>query len=100
MKWLEIIFLRTAGCLYSSNDQLKDLAGSLSAPGLIESFLYRHASIAGDLALTLHWDTEDPSPQGSNLALGLKQGIKQRGLVDHSVWIPVEKGKRGESGTP
>lgn len=87
MKWLEIIILRTAGAPKPSDDPFKALADSLSAAGLVEAVFYKNASITGDLALALHWDTEEPKPWGSDLALGLKQELKRRGLVDHSVWI-------------
>ncbi len=87
MKWLEIILLRTAGAPKAPDDQFRALTDSLSAAGLVEAVFYKNASITGDLALVLHWDTEEPKPWGSDLALGLKQELKRRGLVDHSVWI-------------
>ena len=91
MKWLEIIIIRTVGSPKPSDDQFKALADSLSAAGLVEAVFYKNASITGDLALALHWDTEEPKPWGSDLALGLKQELKRRGLVDHSVWIAETK---------
>jgi hypothetical protein len=94
MKWLEIIILRTAGAPKPPHDELREIVDSLSMPGLIETGLYGHASIAGDLVFVLHWDTEEPKPWGSDLALGLKQELKQRGLVDYSVWTRIGGGKR------
>jgi len=87
MRWLEIIILRTAGNPEPPSCQLGQITCSLRAPGLEEAVLYNHAFIPGDLALALHWDTEEPRSRGSDLALGLMQELKRHGLVDHSVWI-------------
>ena len=90
MKWLEMIIIRTAGTQAPPGYQLGQITGSLSAPGLKEAVLYNHAFIPGDIALALHWDTEEPSARGSDLALGLMQELKRQGLVDYSVWITAE----------
>jgi hypothetical protein len=95
MKWLEIIVVRTPGRPEQPIHELKKVAASLKAPGLIEAVLYNHASIPGDLALALRWDTEEPKAWGSDLGLGMMGELKHLGLVDHSVWI-VASGTGGE----
>jgi hypothetical protein len=94
MKWLEILLLRTAEIPKPSDDKFARIVGSLSSPGLIQAVLHRHASIVGDFALALHWDTEEPISRGSDLAQSLKHELKHQGLVDHSVWIPLEGTKQ------
>ena len=94
MKWLEIIVLRTAGNREPVGHHLEEIAGSLSASGLTQGILYKNAGFAGDFALILNWDTKELRPWGSDLALSLKEVLKQKGLVDHSVWITGEKEKR------
>ncbi len=90
MRWAEFIMLRTAA---NSNrrvyETLKQIAVSLTDPGLVETALYNHASISGDFVLALLWDTEKPRPWGSDLALGIVRELKNLGLVDHSVWTRI-----------
>lgn len=95
MEWLEIIFLRTPGTAEQPIQRLGMVAASLRAAGLIEAVLYNHASIPGDLALALRWDTKEPKPWGSDLCLSLMGELKHLGLVDHSVWI-IAYGTGGE----
>ncbi len=94
MRWLEIIILRTAGNPEPPSRELEHFAGSLTAPGLEKAVLYNHAFIPGDLALALHWNTDEPRGRGSDLALGLVQELRRQGLIDHSVWITAEKRKK------
>jgi len=97
MKWLEIIVLRTTGMADQPIHLLKHVAGSSPAPGLKEASVCSHASIPGDFALTLLWETEKTKPWGSDLAIGLIQELKSLGLVDHSIWIIQQRrAKNGE----
>ncbi len=90
MKWTELIILRMTEIPDKTDDQLAQIACSLLAPGLISAILHRHASIAGDFAFALHWDTEEPQARGSDLARILRDRLKKLGLVNHSVWIPMD----------
>ena len=97
MKWLEIIAIRTASMADQPIHFLKHAAGSLLAPGLKEASVCSHASIPGDFAITLFWETEKTKPWGSDLAIGLVQELKNLGLVDHSIWIIQQRqAKNGE----
>ena len=97
MKWQEIIVLRTAVMADQPIHLLKHAAGSSLAPGLKEISVCSHASIPGDFAITLLWETEKSKPWGSDLAIGLIQELKSLGLVDHSIWIIQQRrAKNGE----
>ena len=97
MNWLEMIVLRTAGRADQPIHFLKQLAGSSLVPGLKEASVCRHASIPGDFAITLIWETKKTKPWGSDLAIGLVQELKSLGLVDHSIWIIQQRrAKNGE----
>jgi len=87
MKWMEIIVVRTGGTVDSPVHLLKQIAGPSMVPGLREALVYRNASIPGDLAITLTWETDRTTPWGSDLAVGLVQELRRVGLVDHSIWI-------------
>ena len=87
MKWLEIIMLRTGGNVDPPIHLLKQIAGPSLVPGQKEALVYSNASIPGDLAITLTWETDRTGPWGSDLAIGLVQELKHLGLVDHSIWI-------------
>ncbi len=87
MKWLEIIVVRTAAMSDQPIHFLNNATGSSPAPGLKEASVCSHASIPGDFAVSLLWETEEAKPWGSDLAIGLVQGLKPLGLVDHSIWI-------------
>ena len=94
MKWQEIIVLRTAVMADQPIHLLKHAAGSSLAPGLKEISVCSHASIPGDFAITLLWETEKSKPWGSDLAIGLVQELKNLGLVDHSIWIIQQRRAR------
>jgi hypothetical protein len=90
MKWTELIILRMTEIPDKADDRLAQIACPLSAPGLIRAILHRNASIAGDFSFALHWDTEKPQARGSDLARSLGHRLKKLGLVNHSVWVPME----------
>ncbi len=103
MKWLEIIVLRTGGMVDQPIHLLKQVASSSLATGLKELSVCSHASIPGDFAIALIWETEETRPWGSDLAFELVQGLKRLGLVDHSIWIiqqnqAVKKGRDEDRG--
>ncbi len=91
MKWMEIIILRTAGTVDQPMNLGKQIATFSPIPGLREALVYTHSSLAGDLAITLSWETDTTPPWGSELAMGLVQELRRFGLVDHSIWIPREE---------
>jgi hypothetical protein len=87
MKWLEVIKLRSAG---KDSELLKEFLLSIdkfSQRGLVEIEIYHHATLETDLSVHLHWESERPERNGSDLGLRLAQALKEFGLVDHSIWV-------------
>ena len=88
MKWMEMIRVRSAdpkaGHLLS---ELLDRMQS-QAPAGVEFEVYRHATLPGDLGVTVTWHDQAPSSRGSSLGLLLMAELKRCGWVDHSVWVP------------
>lgn len=89
MKWLELIKVKAArfpkeAAAYRLLAFAKDIEDS---PGLSAADVYAHASVNGDFAISLLWDTDPPQPTGSLMGLNLREALKKYGLVDHSVWL-------------
>ncbi len=87
MKWLEIIKLRSVG---RNSELLKELLLSINKfnqSGLVELKTYHHAVLETDLSVHLHWESERPEQNGSNLGLRLAQALKEFGLIDRSIWV-------------
>jgi hypothetical protein len=91
MKWVEVIRLRTSGekpGIWEESFLKKD---NWTQNGLVQSRVFRHAALESDLSIHLYWDSQGPGKNGSDLGLLLAQALKHFGLIDHSVWIEVEK---------
>jgi hypothetical protein len=89
LKWLEFIRVQTAeaprdAAALALLSLAKDIA---QTPGLSKADVYAHASVNGDFAISLLWDSDQPQPMGSVIGLNIKDTLKKYGLVDHSVWI-------------
>ncbi len=91
MKWLEIIKLRSAGKDSGLLEELLLSIDRLSQSGLAEMKTYHHAALETDLSVHLLWESGKPEQTGSALGLRLAQGLREFGLIDHSVWIEEEK---------
>ena len=94
MKWLELIKVKAArfpkeAAAYRLLAFAKDIENS---PGLSAADVYAHASVNGDFAISLLWDTDPPQPTGSLRGLNLREALKKYGLVDHSVWLYGSEG--------
>ena len=89
MQWMETVRLRAGRdvggeLLHRLADFETDL-GRL--PGLVSWHVYRHASLPGDFAVTLHWRTAGAESSGSAPADRLARCLSAFGLIDHTVWI-------------
>lgn len=91
MNWLEVIKLRSAGIGSPSLDELLMSMVQSAQSKLAEIKIYRHAFLDTDLSVHLYWNSERPEQNGSAPGLRLAQALKDFGLVDHSVWIGIEK---------
>lgn len=89
MKWMEVIRLRIA----ENTPQLveQEIMKLIMEVGYNSSMkdikLYRHAAVANDLNINLHWESGGAEPQGSATGLCLVHVLKEYGLVSHSVWV-------------
>jgi hypothetical protein len=94
MRWLEFIKIQAAATQGQAVvPKLLDLVSDLKkTPGLVEASVCGHASVYGDFAILLLWDTDQSQRRGSPVGLNLNQFLKKFGLLSHSVWI--EKNKR------
>ncbi len=91
MRWLEIIKLRS---VEKDSGLLKELLLSFdknTQQGLVEMKTYDHAALATDLSVHLHWQSERPGRDGSAFGILIAQGLKEFGLIDHSIWVEKEK---------
>ena len=91
MKWLEVIKLRSAEKDSRSMEELLLSVRKFIQNGLVETKIFRHASLDSDLSIHLHWESDWPEQNGSALGLRLGQALREFGLIDHSVWVEKEK---------
>ncbi len=91
MKWIEIIKLRGTGIEEGLLEELLRSLRSDRGIGLVKTETYRHPVLENDLSVHLRWESEQLAENGSALGLRLVQGFKEFGLVDHSIWVEVEK---------
>ncbi|KPK21792.1 MAG: hypothetical protein AMK69_20985 [Nitrospira bacterium SG8_3] len=92
MEWVEFIKLQAPE---AQEEEVTQEIGNLSellrkTAGLVEFGVFGHASIHGDFAILLSWDTDHPQIEGSSVALSLTEALKKFGLVDYSAWIRRE----------
>lgn len=88
MKWMEWIKLQTANISETTVHYLAGLSQEIAdTPGLVAVEVYAHASVTGDVAFLLLWETDRPQPQGSLVGIQLAGELKKLGLVAHTVWI-------------
>jgi hypothetical protein len=86
MKWIEIIKLRSVGKAPEPLRTYLSVIAKNAQPGLTEMRIYRHAAWETDWSLHLHWESEEPEKDGSELGLRLSQALEEFGLIDHSTW--------------
>ena len=89
MRWLEFIKVQAAATQgRGAVPKLLDLVSDLEkTPGLVEAVVCGLASVYGDVAILLLWDTDQSQRRGSPVGLSLNQVLQKFGLVSHSVWI-------------
>ena len=88
MKWIEWIKLQTTNMSETTTRHLAGLSQAIAdTPGLVAVEVYVHASVTGDVAFLLLWETDQPQLQGSLVGVQLAGELKKVGLVAHTVWI-------------
>ncbi len=89
MKWMEIIKVQVFGdrASRSCKSFLNEFIYTEKVKGLSSIRYYENGIIDGVHAITLNWSTDDLPASHSDLANTLIHGLKQFGLVDHTIWI-------------
>jgi len=97
MKWIEIITLRSAGTPRDSIEQKipRSAVEVDRTKNLVCVQVYRHATVGTDLSIHLLFQSFGPEAQPSALGQHLASALKEFGLVNHSLWIEEERGRRG-----
>ena len=89
MKWIEAIHLRTA----NSNrkvleSKLQELIRSLSRNSDKQSIkIYNREMVGTDICIILFQDIEKTGIGGSRFGMRLVAGLKEFGMLNHSIWI-------------
>ena len=93
MKWLEIIQLRTTK---RTMEKLKSHLEALikeveeeTQKGDVK--VYSHMTINTDFSVHLFHDSNKVEANGSQLGLYLASELKEFGLINHSIWIEMNK---------
>ena len=93
MKWLEIIQLRSVGSdrdsLESQLQELINEVGKETKKQAIKS--YSRVMIDTDFSIHLFHDSKKVESGGSRLGLRLASALKDFGLVNHSIWIEMDR---------
>ena len=91
MKWIEIIVLRSVNTnrklLLSELKQL--IAQTDKENGRPEIIVYNRVLIDTDFSIQIIHDSVNVENSGSQLGLCLVAALKEFGLVNHSIWIPM-----------
>ena len=86
MKRLEIIQLRLAS--NGSKRLVEDIRRSLDIEGEVSWVrIYRHATVATDLGVHIHLETDRDESLASDLGLHLAAALREHGMVEHTIWI-------------
>ncbi len=93
MKWVEIVSLRCPGNIdLRYVDELFSVISSFDfRMPLVEIRLYRDSTVETDWSLHIHWESEKKeAPNKSPLGLRFASGLRNLGLVNHSVWAETK----------
>jgi len=89
MKWIEIIYVRSAGA--QQKTLMKELKKHIDAiadtPDITELKLYRHLILKNDLVIMFHGQSNRLDAYENPLGLHLEDLLKEYGLVNRSVWV-------------
>ena len=89
MKRLEIIHVRLANA--KSSCLIEDVHKSiLSKLDFISVRFYHHATVATDLSIHIHLETNGAKTEDDSLGARLAEALRDYGMVDHTFWIEEE----------
>jgi hypothetical protein len=92
MKWLEIIELRTVDCNRDFLESyLQKLIVEINKETKVEvAKVYSRNLLNTDFSIHLIHDSNKAETNGSTLGLRIISGLKEFGLVNHSIWIEMQ----------
>ena len=94
MKRLEIIHLRLAGALPPGLfEEIRASTTNTRDPASVA--LYWRVNVENDVAIHLHLEESGPDSQASDLGVRLAAGLKEYGMVEHTVWRDATRSGRG-----
>ena len=98
MNWIEVIRLRAlpgqrAGIVKRLEAVTVATGDPPDDPAEMRIYLNLHPT--GDMVIVLFRNTDGPATRNSRLALSLLNGLKDTGLVNHSVWVEAASPTRG-----
>lgn len=93
MKWAEVIMFRSAG---SSAEKpaviLQNLMDDVVRNTGHESIrVFRREKLDSDICIVLFHNREKTKAGGNPLGLHLVSALKEAGLVNHTIWIEIER---------
>ena len=89
MSRLEIVHLRLAGPCPPA--LLQEVLGIVDVPGRAPVRVFRNATVSGDFGVHLEIPSQAESPAPSELGLRLAAALRERGIVEHTVWIELKR---------
>ena len=94
MKRLEIIHLRLAGALPTGlSEEIRQSTTNTRDSASVR--LYWRVNVENDVAIHLHLEESGPDNQASDLGVRLAAGLKEYGMVDHTVWVEESADPKG-----
>lgn len=93
MKWMEIIELRSVECNREALEKyLKMLVDGRKNELQSSSIrVYTSPGIGIDYSIHLYHTSHKPEIGESSLALHLTSGLKEFGLINHSIWVELQE---------
>lgn len=94
MKRLEIIHLRLAGALPTGLfEEIRQSTTNTRDSASVR--LYWRVNVENDVAIHLHLEESGPDNQASDLGVRLAAGLKEYGMVEHTVWVEESADPKG-----
>ncbi|MCP3889386.1 MAG: hypothetical protein GY702_11010 [Desulfobulbaceae bacterium] len=93
MKWAEVIMVRSAGSRAEILDAtLQDLINEVAKKAEHEAIrVFRREKLDSDICIVLFHNAKKARAGGSPLGLHLVAALKEVGLVNHTIWIEIER---------
>ncbi len=70
---------------------IRTIADALASEPSMEWNCYRNPSVPEDILIVFRWGADSCGVGKSEIALALAREMKRQGLVDHTVWMSVDR---------